>query len=109
MEDLNFNNTLSNSSVLEKDSVYEQNKSLYTGLSAVYLCIALVAAVGNGLVLYISCENRNNGPLRNFDSAIRSLAVADMLYGLIGMPCRVINNYFEGMCNDKKILYTKIL
>ena len=57
---------------------------------SVYLCIALVAVVGNGLVLFVSLTNRNQGELKHLDCVIRSLAVTDLLFGLIGIPCRII-------------------
>jgi hypothetical protein len=75
---------------------YEKHEPLFYGLTIVYLCIALVAIIGNGLVLYVSYVKRNTGPLKILDGVIKSLAVADMLYGLIGMPCRVISNFYVG-------------
>ena len=70
-------------------SVYEKVNLLFWGAAIIYLCIALVAVVGNGLVVYVSLNYRNHGPLKHLDCVIQSLAVADMLFGLIGIPCSV--------------------
>ena len=61
-----------------------------------YLIIAFIAVVGNGMVLYASYGNKNTGCLHYLDSLIKSLAVTDMLYGLIGIPCRILNTYLLG-------------
>ena len=61
-----------------------------------YVIIALIAVVGNGMVLYASYGNKNTGRLQYLDSLIKSLAVTDMLYGLIGIPCRILNTYLLG-------------
>ena len=70
-------------------SIFENDNLLWWGLSIIYLCIALVAVVGNGLVVYVSFNNRNHGALKHLDCVIQSLAVTDLLFGLIGMPCRI--------------------
>ena len=95
-EEVNINTTF-NGCVKEMD--YEKHETSFYALTVMYLCIALVAVVGNGLVLYVSYGKRNNGPLRILDGGIKSLAVADMLYGLVGMPCRVISNFYLGKYN----------
>ena len=66
-------------------SEFESQKIVFWGVSIIYLFIALIAVVGNVLVLYVSLSNRNHGPLKHLDSVIQSLAVADMLFGLIAV------------------------
>ena len=48
--------------------------------------MGLVAVVGNGLVLYLGFGNKNFGRLRYLDIVIKSLAVNDLLYAMIGFP-----------------------
>jgi hypothetical protein len=80
--------------------IYQNNYEKYTGLFWAYavitLFVALIAVTGNGFVLFITYGNRNSGRLRYLDNAIKSLAVADMLIGLIGIPCRIVVYYFRG-------------
>ena len=91
-EVVNTNSTLVNEIETDRGplSGVEREKIVFWGVSIIYLFIALIAVVGNVLVLYVSLSNRNHGPLKHLDSVIQSLAVADMLFGLIGMPCRII-------------------
>ena len=77
-------------------STYERNKVLFWVGISLYLVLAFVATIGNGLVLYTSFRNFNWGPLRHLDNVIESLAMADMLYGLIGIPCQIAYDYYTG-------------
>ena len=97
-EEATINSTIVNSPETDHGTmqIYDRNKIIFWGLTALYLCVALLAAVGNGLVLFAAYGNRNCGPLRILDSVIKSLAMTDMLYGLIGMPCRLIGMCYEG-------------
>ena len=79
---------------------YEENKATFWVCSVFYVCIAFVAVTGNGLVIYAAHVDKNLGRLRNFDIVIKSLAVTDMLFGLVGMPCRIIGSYYVGMYNN---------
>ena len=86
----------------EHETAYEKNKSIFILSVVVYLCIAFVTTVGNGMVIYAGYGSKNQGPLRYLDDVIRSLAVADMLYGLIGTPM-LIEGYYLGKFNIIKI------
>ena len=66
-------------------------------VSCVFLCVAVVNIFGNGLVIYAACGNRNTGRLRYLDDVIKSLAVSDMLFGILGCPLFVYANYL-GRC-----------
>ena len=68
------------------ETVYEQHKSLFWVIGVFYLCLALIGVIGNGLVIYASYGTRNDGPMRHLDDVIKSLAVADALFALIGTP-----------------------
>ena len=58
-----------------------------------YWCVAVFTVVGNSLVIYAAYGNKNTGPLRYLDEAVKSLAVADLLFGLLGTPLMTINAY----------------
>ena len=84
----------------EIHGIFTNNYEKYTGLfwafAAITFIVALMAKLGNGFVLLITYGNRNSGRLRYLDNAIISLAVADMLIGLIGIPCRIVVYYLRG-------------
>ena len=69
---------------------HKENTAFIVVLVVIYFCIALVAILGNGMVLAVTCGKKTNSRLKILDGIVKSLAVADMLYGLIGMPCRVV-------------------
>ena len=58
-----------------------------------YAIVGTVSAIGNGMVLYASCGNKNIGRLRYLDNVIRSLAATDFLFGVVGIPCMVFTYY----------------
>ena len=76
---------------------YEKNKGTFWVIATIYLIVALVAIAGNGLVLYVSFTRRNLGSLRHFDSVIKSLAINDLLLGLIAIPCSIYQAYHIGV------------
>ena len=78
------------------ESTYEKIVIVFWMGVALYLGLGLLALIGNGLVLYTSFGDLNMGPLRHLDNVIKSLAVADMLYGLLGVPCKVVADYYVG-------------
>ena len=75
----------------------ETNNNVPSGefgaILAFSLVISILAIIGNSLVIYASVTNKNSGPFRFIDSIIRSLAVADLLLGLIGNPFIVVSYY----------------
>jgi hypothetical protein len=83
-----------NSSEFAVGNAEEFQLNLFLMGSIIYLGLAFVAVIGNGLVLYIAANNINLGHLQDMDDVIKSLAVADMLYGLLGVPSNLINNYY---------------
>ena len=82
------------------ESRYEKIIVLFWLGVVIYLGIAILSIIGNGLVLKTAMENFNMGRLRHLDAVIKSLAVADMLYGLIGAPCKIAVDYYVGKYND---------
>ena len=72
---------------------YEKNKSLFWLFATICLCIAIVTIIGNVMVIVASKQKNNFTRLRYFDGVVKSLAVTDFLFGLMGVPLMVINYY----------------
>ena len=83
----------------QSESTYDKIEVMFWMGVVLYLGLGILAFIGNGLVLYTSLGDLNMGPLRHLDNVIKSLAVADMLYGIIGVPCKVAADYYVGKCN----------
>ena len=79
-------------------SVYERNAVKFWMMFTISSILALLSIIGNGLVLYTSFGDLNAGPLGHLDTVIKSLAMADMLYGLVGVPCKIFGDYHVGEC-----------
>ena len=79
---------------------YQKNISLFWCFSAVCLSIAIVTIIGNGMVLAVAKRKQNLSRLRYFDGIVKSLAVTDLLFGLIGVPL-MITNYYLGRYSTK--------
>ena len=80
----------------KESSTYQGNVAVFWGIATIMLCIGLGAVLANGMVLYITSFKRNQGPLKCLDIVIKSLATADMLFGLVGIPCRITASWFKG-------------
>ena len=99
-EDIFINHTAHNSSMIENNSDPGLERSVRTQVFwtyvGFYICIAIVAVIGNTCVLVATYGSRNSGPLRHLDTSIKSLAFTDMLFGLVGVPCRLVIDYDVG-------------
>ena len=63
------------------------------------ILVAIVAVMGNGLVLYASYGKQKSmkfSVVRDLDIVIKSLAVTDLLIGLVGIPARALAFWVEG-------------
>ena len=63
-----------------------------------YPLIAMIAIMGNGLVLYAAY--RKNNPMKfsvyqDLDIVIKSLAITDLLIGLVGIPSRILASWLQ--------------
>ena len=74
-------------------TVYEDTFVMFWGLVTLYICLAVVTVIGNSLVIYAAHVHRNNDISKSLALAIKSLAVADMLYGLLGAPFQIYGYY----------------
>ena len=80
-------------------------EGMYLGFVGLIL-IAILIFLGNSLVLYAAYEKKNFGMLRHLDIVIKSLALNDLLIGLIGIPSRVFALWMQGSF-DLKNAYDK--
>ena len=55
--------------------------------------IAILAILGNGIVIYVSHVTRSTGRLRYLDNVVYSLAVTDFVFGMIGVPI-IMSQYY---------------
>ena len=74
-------------------TVYEDTFVMFWGLVTFYICLAVVTVIGNSLVIYAAHVHRDNDISKSLALAIKSLAVADMLYGLLGAPFQIYGYY----------------
>ena len=81
--------------------IFEKYEVVFWIWCSIYLIIALVAVIGNGLVLYAALKTNNMSRLRFFDGTIKSLAFTDLLIGLIGIPGRITTFYIMGKYNER--------
>ena len=75
------------------ETAYDKNIVLFWMSVTIYLCIAFVTTIGNGLVIYAGYGNNNKGALRYLDDVVKSLALADMLFGLVGTPFLIYGDF----------------
>ena len=57
------------------------------------ILMALVAIMGNGLVLYAGYRKKNSikfSAMQDMEIVIKSLAINDLLIGLVGFPARIL-------------------
>ena len=74
-------------------SSYEKNKLMFWCFAFICISIAVVAMIGNGIVVLVSYKNRHTTRLQHLNSIVRSLAVTDFLFGLLGTPLIIVNFY----------------
>ena len=72
---------------------YAKISTLFWSMVGFYFVIALLTIIGNGVVVYAAYGNENSGPLRYLDNVVKSLAMSDILYGLIGTPLLLYSYY----------------
>ena len=70
------------------------NEVLFWASVGVLVILSMVAIIGNGTVIVIGCRKRKTGGLKNLNNAVRSLAVTDLLIGVVGMPALILFSYW---------------
>ena len=82
-------------STAEALSSYEENTAMFWAFAVFSVLIAIVAVIGNGLVIYIAHGVKHVGPLRYLDGVVKSLALTDLAFGLVATPLIIINYYMS--------------
>ena len=80
-------------STAEELTAYEKNKTMFWAFATFSVLIAILAVIGNGLVIYIAHGVKHVGPLRYLDNVVKSLALTDLAFGLVATPLIIINYY----------------
>ena len=76
-------------------SSYDKNEILFWCFAFVCLSISIITIIGNGIVFFVSHQTRNTTRLRHLDGVVKSLAVTDFLFGLLGTPMIAVNYYLR--------------
>ncbi len=57
------------------------------------LVTSFIAILGNSFVIYAGLKLENRGPFPYLDSAVKSLAMTDLLFGSVGTPINYLTAY----------------
>ena len=57
--------------------------------------ISVITIVGNGMVICVSCRAKKSAALKNLNSAVRSLAIADLLFGIVVLPLIILDSLIQ--------------
>lgn len=85
-------------------------KTYLTALVAVIIMLAVITIAFNCLILSVNLASktrrmrRRNPTMNNYSTYVVSLAIADLLVGVIVLPLCIANYYMEFMSNEVRIL-----
>ena len=77
------------------DCLGHRDSALFWVTSIISVILAVIGVVGNGTVIRLAHQKQNIGPMMCLNRAIKSLAITDLLIGLIGVPL-IITYYWWG-------------
>ena len=69
--------------------------TLFWMFASICIMVAILAIIGNGIVIYVSHKTRSTGRLRYLDNVVKSLAMTDFLFGMIATPI-ALTAYYMG-------------
>ena len=85
-----FNNATS-----RQEQLTPRPNSKYEGwfwlIVAIFTLIVAIGIILNSLVIYFASRNTLTGTLFHLNTVVKHLAVADLLYGLLGCPSLLIS------------------
>ena len=90
---LNISNVSSGEGCDESDDI--KHIALFATSTAISVLLAIVAVIGNGIVIYRAGQKRYGEALKHLSQPVRSLAVTDLLIGVIAIPL-IITYYILG-------------
>ena len=82
----------------DEESWYDdRGATLFMILVAIKTMIAMVGIIGNSIVIYASIKDRQSvvRSFRYLNRVVRSLAIADFLYSLVGQPFDILYWYYN--------------
>ena len=77
---------------------YDGGAPLFIVLVSIKALIAMIGVAGNSIVIYASIKDRQSivRSFRYLNRVVRSLAIADFIYSLVGQPFDILYWYYEG-------------
>ena len=61
---------------------------------AISAILSVITIIGNVMVIFVGCRRKKTAALKNLNNAVRSLAIADLLFGIVGMPVIILDSYW---------------
>ena len=72
---------------------YGKQAVTFWGFVLFSILTSFTAILGNSLVIYAGSRTVNKGRLKYLDGMVKSLAMTDLLYGLVATPFNFVNYY----------------
>ena len=69
-----------------ESQINQFNEILFWAVSIVCILVVLFGVIANILVIYFAHQEPWTGTLRYLNKAVKHLAIADLLYGVLGIP-----------------------
>ena len=82
------------------DALHSIKEPLFWASVGVSVLLAILAIIGNGIVIYVAGRKTNTGTMRYLNDAVRSLAISDFLIGLVGIPLMITYYYWGWLLFD---------
>ena len=83
-----MNNSLSTPPIDGVD--YQTGWIVFWCTATLCMIAGVISILGNGLVLYVSIQNKDTGRFRYVNWVVRNLALCDLLFGLVGTPLTIL-------------------
>ena len=74
---------------------YRGHETQFAIENGISVLLALIAMAGNGFVIYVATRKKNRGTLRYLNRTVKSLAITDFLFGLLGIPLSIVYYYWS--------------
>ena len=78
----------------EENVVAPALRPLFWVTVAISAILSMINIIGNGMVIFVSCRKKKTAALKNLNNAVRSLAIADLLFGIVVMPVIILDSYW---------------
>ena len=95
-----LNNVTNLNTYNNTNALYSIKVPLFWASVGVSVLLAILAIIGNGIVIYVAGRKTNTGTMRYLNDAVRSLAISDFLIGLVGTPLIITYSYWGWLLLD---------